>query len=115
MYIKKGSHGEVLKHNMRGGDGMVSLYPAAQGEQLPASCRLFSRIELPTGASIGLHWHEGEAEMFYVLSGHPTLTDDGAEYTAQPGDCIVTRSGHSHAVRNNGGEPVELLACIAKD
>ena len=62
-----------------------------------------------------LHRHEGEAEMFYVLSGHPTLTDDGAEYTAQPGDCIVTRSGHSHAVRNNGGEPVELLACIAKD
>ena len=107
MYIKKGSHGEVLKHNMRGGDGVVSLYPAAQGEQLPASCRLFSRI--------GLHRHEGEAEMFYVLSGHPTLTDDGAEYTAQPGDCIVTRSGHSHAVRNNGGEPVELLACIAKD
>ena len=85
------------------------------GEQLPASCRLFSRIELPAGASIGLHRHEGEAEMFYVPSGHPTLTDDGAEYTAQPGDCIVTRSGHSHAVRNNGGEPVELLACIAKD
>ena len=82
MYIKKGSHGEVLKHNMRGGDGVVSLYPAAQGEQLPASCRLFSRIELPAGASIGLHRHEGEAEMFYVLSGHPTLTDDGAEYTA---------------------------------
>ena len=59
MYIKKGSHGEVLKHNMRGGDGVVSLYPAAQGEQLPASCSMFSRIELPAGASIGLHRHEG--------------------------------------------------------
>lgn len=100
---------------MRGGEGTVVIRPIADGEQLPAKCRLFGTITLPAGASIGVHEHVGECEMFYILEGCPTIIDDGEEYTAQPGDCILTHSGHSHGVKNECGSTVVMVANIVKD
>ena len=115
MYVKKNTHPEDQRTNMRGGEGTVVLAPIAAGEELPAKCRLFSTITLVPGAPIGEHEHVGECEMFYILQGHPVITDDGAEYTAHPGDCILTHSGHSHAVKNAGEETVVMVANIVKD
>lgn len=116
MYVQKNSHPDMLKVNMRGGEGTVTITPIADGEQqLPAKCRLFGTITIPAGASIGVHEHVGECEMFYILQGNPVIIDDGEEYTAHPGDCILTHSGHSHGVKNPGTEPVVMVANIVKD
>ena len=116
MYVQKNSHPDMLKVNMRGGEGTVAITPIADGEQqLPAKCRLFGTITIPAGASIGVHEHVGECEMFYILQGDPVIIDDGEEYTAHPGDCILTHSGHSHGVKNPGTEPVVMVANIVKD
>jgi len=115
MYVKKNTHPESLRPNMRGGEGTVVITPIADGDQLPAKCRLFGTITLPAGASIGVHEHVGECEMFYILQGNPVITDDNKEYTANPGDCILTHSGHSHAVKNPGPETVVMVANIVKD
>lgn len=101
------------REHMRGGDGTVTLTPALQPGDYAANLRLFSRITLPQGASIGYHIHEGEEELFYFLSGTAEFNDNGVARTVSAGDATVTGSGQGHAVRNIGNEPVEILAVIA--
>lgn len=115
MYVKKQTHAEILKPNMRGGEGTVTIQPIAQDAELPEKCRLFGTIHIPAGASSGVHEHVGECEMFYILSGDPVILDDDMEYTAHPGDCVLTHSGHRHGVKNMGSEPVVMLANIIRD
>ena len=99
--------------NMRGGNGTVELKALQQA--LPANVRLFSRIELAPGCSIGYHVHENETELFYFASGHGRACDDGVWVEVAPGDSMSTGNGHGHAVENTGDEPLVLIACIVKD
>ena len=99
--------------NMRGGNGTVEL--RALMPELPAKVRLFSRIELAPGCSIGYHVHEGETELFYFASGSGRVCDDGEWFDVAAGDAMSTPSGHGHAVENTGSEPLVLLAAIVKD
>ena len=70
------------------------------------------RITLPQGASIGLHTHSGNCEIVYVLSGSGQCIDDGAEYPISAGVCHYCPEGHTHSIRNTGGEPLELLGVL---
>ena len=70
------------------------------------------RITLPQGASIGLHTHSGNCEIVYVLSGNGQCIDDGAEYPISAGMCHYCPEGHTHSIRNTGGEPLELLGVL---
>ena len=99
--------------HMRDGDGTVTLTAAFEKGEYAAPLRLFSRIALPAGASIGYHIHENEEEFFYVLSGCGEMDDNGVPVPLKAGDATVTRSGEGHALRNTGVEPLEVLAVIA--
>lgn len=70
------------------------------------------RITLPQGASIGLHTHSGNCEIVYVLSGNGQCIDDGAEYPISAGMFHYCPKGHTHSIRNTGGEPLELLGVL---
>lgn len=99
--------------HMRDGEGTVTLAPALQPGDYQAALRLFSRITLPPGASIGYHVHEGEEELFYFIAGEGELDDNGIKRAVQAGDASVTRSGEGHALRNTGACPLVVLATIA--
>ena len=62
--------------------------------------------------SIGLHTHHGNCEIVYVLSGSGQCIDDGAEYPISAGVCHYCPEGHTHSIRNTGGEPLELLGVL---
>lgn len=113
MYHPSRELPEEQKPNMRGGDGTVTLAPAFTSGDYAAPVRLFSRITLPVGASIGYHIHEQEEEFFYFLSGTGIMDDNGIPVTVKAGDSTVTRSGEGHSLRNTGDSPLELLAVIA--
>lgn len=99
--------------NMRQGEGTVTLTAAFQKGEYDSRTRLFSRITLPAGASIGYHVHEDEEEFFYFLSGEGELNDNGTPKAVRAGDASVTRSGEGHGLCNTGKQPLELLAVIA--
>ena len=101
------------RENMRGGSGSAVL--TALCPDLPEKLRLFSKIELAPGSSIGEHMHEHEAELFYFVSGTATLIDDGEKKPAKAGDVMLTPHGHCHSVINDGGETLVMIACIVKD
>lgn len=113
MFYPNNSLPMDTRENMRGGNGTVCLQPLAA--EKPAKCRLFSRITIPVGGSIGLHRHDGETEMFYFVSGTARCMDDETEIIANPGDTLVTSSGHSHSVENIGSDELNMVAVIILD
>ena len=113
MILRSSDQELSLRPNMRGGEGTVELRGLAA--QLPANLRLFSRIELKPGCSIGYHVHENETELFFFASGSGRVCDDGNWVEISAGDAMTTSSGHGHAVENTGDEPLILVAAIVKD
>ena len=114
MIRRNGEHPVEKREKMRGGNGTVEI-TALEKELLPAQCRLFSKIVLRPGCSIGVHEHTGEAEMFYFASGEGTVNDDGVKIAVKAGDSMTTPSGHTHGVENTGSEDLVIIAAIAKD
>ena len=67
---------------------------------------------LEPGSSIGLHSHETNSEVIYVLSGTAEfIYDDGTE-TVSAGECHYCPKGHSHSMMNNGDEDLIFFAVV---
>ena len=54
---------------------------------------------MPAGVSIGVHTHERNEEIYYLVSGGGVLTFDGEELPFGPGDISLVTPGHSHGFR----------------
>ena len=101
-----------VKSELRGGVGNVTFQHFFKKNEITARTRLCSRLILPPGASIGLHKHEGEDELFIVTRGKGLIDDGKTREQVQIGDAILTGKGEAHAVINNGLEPLEMIAII---
>ncbi len=67
---------------------------------------------LEPGCSIGLHTHEGNSEMLFVLSGRGKVLYDGEYLPLQPGDCHYCPMGHEHSLINDTDEELVVLAIV---
>ena len=112
MIKKKDSLKSEVRDQLRGGKGAVTFQHYFRKEEMKAKCRLCARLTLPPGASIGMHRHESEEEVFIIESGSGVL-DDGLHRTpVDAGDAILTGDGEQHALVNTGSGPLELIAVI---
>lgn len=125
---------EDRRNQMRGGEGTVTMqFPFRPGDY-QSETRLFSRVTLPAGASIGYHVHEGEegfyiswnaesahhtltrhrplGAFYYILSGTAEYNDNGKISLIGEGDATIAATGQGHAIRNAGDTPLEFLAVI---
>ncbi|SFF80053.1 Cupin domain-containing protein [Halopelagius inordinatus] len=81
---------------------------AANADRLGASL-----YELPPGASSWpYHYHTGNEEVVYVVSGTGVLRTPAGESSVEPGDFAVFHADESgaHRLRNDGDEPLRYLA-----
>lgn len=103
----------VTRENMRGGQGIVKMENVLNGaEEMYGKGRLFAKIILEPGCSIGHHVHEGESETFYFLRGTGEYDDNGEITTVQAGDVAFAGDGEGHSIKNIGDEPLEFIALI---
>ena len=100
--------------NMRGGNGTVHIthFYEKDGNDFYGKGRLFGKIVLQPGESIGYHVHENEAEGFYCVRGTLRYNDNGTEVILHAGDVTRTGHGEGHAVENIGDTEAELVALI---
>ncbi|NMA08125.1 MAG: cupin domain-containing protein [Clostridiales bacterium] len=98
--------------NMRGGNGSVEVAHLFDETQSLGKTRMTAQLTFPVGASIGSHTHDPEAELFIVVSGEATVTDNGEVHTLRPGDVMFTGGGGEHSVENRGLETLVLYAVI---
>jgi mannose-6-phosphate isomerase-like protein (cupin superfamily) len=100
-----------VRPNMRGGLGTVTVTPYFQKEEFGGKVRLCARLTLPPGASIGLHAHEGEDEVYIVTRGAGLVKEGDVETRVTTGDAVLTGRGASHSVRNDS--PSDVLEIVA--
>ena len=101
------------REHMRDGDGTVILTKFIAGpEELCSKGRLFSKIALNPGCSIGWHVHETDSELFYILKGTAEYNDNGKIRTVSAGDVTICPPGEGHGIANRTDEIVELVAVI---
>jgi mannose-6-phosphate isomerase-like protein (cupin superfamily) len=72
-------------------------------------------ITLQPGTSIGLHKHDANEDVYVIVSGKGVFTDSaGKESAVAAGDITIARKGESHALKNNGTEPLVVLDVIGQ-
>ena len=124
MLHKHEDQNTYIRENMRGGEGSIIFEDLLTPEEMYNKGRLYSKLIIKPGASVGFHTHEGEMEAYYVIKGAGEFDDNGEKKTLRAGDLLYTPDGESHSVINTGGldslvgadlsgiEDLELLALI---
>ena len=95
------------------GIGEITVRSLLNGpEEMENKGRVFGHTTVYPGSKIGLHTHKGDAETYYILSGHGKYNDNGTIVTVHPGDTTICNDGELHGLVNDGTEPLEFIALI---
>ena len=102
------------REHMRDGDGTVQLINCIDSDaELNNKGRLFAKIVLQPGCSIGPHTHDTDTEIFYFLKGTGEYLDGDEWETVHAGDVAICPTGGKHSIANRSDEVLELMAVIA--
>ncbi|MCF0134689.1 MAG: cupin domain-containing protein [Blautia sp.] len=112
--IRKAEECKVeYREHMRDGKGTVQVTNLITSpEELNEKGRLFAKITLNPGCSIGYHVHENDSELFYIMQGTAKYTDGDTEKTVTAGDVTICPKGTGHSIANETDEVVEVIAVI---
>jgi mannose-6-phosphate isomerase-like protein (cupin superfamily) len=88
------------------GGGQTTAYSFF--EKTPGLDLIFRKRALKPGSGIGYHL-QTEDEIYYVLSGHGTMTADGKSFDVGPGTAVLTRNGSSHGLKQTGAEDLVII------
>jgi len=111
--FRKESEQTVVSKCIRGGNGEVEMHQIINSaEELCGKGRLFNKMILTPGNSIGEHYHTGDNEYFYILSGTGLYNDNGNVVRVQAGDTAICYDGQYHSMVNDGDAPLEFIALI---
>ena len=84
-------------------------------EGVPGSAFKYVRdLTLYPDSSIGVHPHSGDDEIYFVVSGTGVMLVDGEEQTVGPGSVVLTPSGSTHGLRNDGTGDLRIFVACAK-
>ena len=97
---------EKVIPKMRGGEGeMITRMFVNEDTKI-------MRGRLTPGSTIGLHTHEGDSEMIFILSGAGKVLCDGEYEPLSAGSVHYCPKCHAHSLINDGDEDLEILAMI---
>ena len=100
---------EIVIPNFRGGEG--DFFIKSYGDE---RCKI-NIMRLQPGTYNGMHTHEVDSEIFYVLSGTATIThSDGTQDTLSAGDGSYCPMGTGHSVINTGTTELVLFSVVPK-
>lgn len=98
--------------NIRGGMGEIQITELLKPDEFCEKGRLFSKMVIKPGNSIGSHVHSGDFEAYYVLKGQGKYIDNGTEERIYAGDFTLTRDGEEHQLINDTKEDLEIIALV---
>ena len=97
---------EVVTPNMRGGLGEVAGHTFLDGDN-----RIVRGILRP-GSTIGLHTHDTNSEIIYILAGTGKVLCDGVYEPLAAGDCHYCPRGYEHSLINDSDGDLAYFAVI---
>lgn len=115
MSIVRRSEDRIHKviENAQGGPGnMIADLIINNDAELYGKGRLFNEIILEKDCGVGYHVHNGDGEIYVILSGEAEYNDNGAITTVKAGDVTITYPGEGHGITNRNDEPLYFIALI---
>ena len=112
MIKRKSAMRREATTGMRDGEGVIVNDHILENDEMKTNCRLFTRMTIEQGASIGYHQHFKEEDIYYILSGVATVCDNDKTYTVYPGEVVYTGDQDFHSIANKGDVPLELIDVI---
>ena len=103
-------HPSREKNGIGGGVGTATLVDWSA--TMPPNLNMLATVMLPPGASVGVHSHLGEAEIYRIIAGTGMYNDNGVDVEVHPGDVTMCPSGESHGIRNIGNDMLTFDAVI---
>lgn len=97
---------------MRGGEGHIFIQRLKDKDKLPINCKMYAKITIPQNSSIGLHAHQGDEEIIYVLDGKASIITEGSTKELLPGMINLTKENEIHSIINKNKEDLVILAVI---
>ena len=95
-------------------DGYIVREAMVTSEEVGEACKMYAKIHLDPGCEVGYHYHHGETESYFILTGHGTYDDNGEKQPANPGDLFLCKDGDAHGIKNTGDEELTFMALILK-
>ncbi|MDQ6677791.1 MAG: cupin domain-containing protein [Acidobacteriota bacterium] len=99
-YNRSRSHGSV---------GDMACETLMPGNALATNFFFMHRCQIMPGGGVGHHFHNTTEEMFIIFDGEAEFTIDGRTSVLKGTAGAPVRMGHSHAIYNPGGKPVEFM------
>lgn len=97
---------EQIIPSFKGGEGQFKTHMYTDG-----ACKIM-RASLEPGASIGVHTHETDSEVIFMLKGTGVVLSDGEKEVLPAGSCHYCPQGHSHSLRNESDEVIAFYAVV---
>lgn len=114
MIIRK-SEIRVDESNLRDGKGLVKREFIVEEDNLRGKAKLFSKITIPQGNSIGMHDHVDDFEIYYILKGKGKVLDGDEYVEVNEGDAIYTADGNKHCIKNIGEGDLVFIAVVINE
>lgn len=74
--------------------------------------KFFSHVYLEPGDEVKYHEHHGEYEIYYMINGEGTYSDNGSESVISSGAVTYCESGKGHGLKNTSDKPLDFIALI---
>ena len=104
-------HSEVFEKRF-GGEGEGRVTRILEVEQMKGKGRVFARMMLKPGSTLGYHQHNGDFETYYIISGEGIVNDNGNKRKIKAGDVVYTENGEFHGLENTGTDNLEYIALV---
>ena len=104
----------VEVEGLAGGRGKAIRYEIVPKEELYGHGRLYARIILLPGSSVGWHQHTVDTEPYYILRGEGDFYEGDSEdgerrkYHVHAGQVCVINVGQWHSLENNSNDELEI-------
>lgn len=102
-----------MVNGLAGGKGPAKVCHVVTRDELMGHGRMYARVILPPGSTVGWHQHKHDTEPYYILKGEADFIDNDHSVTkVHAGDVCLIKVGQFHSLENNSDSDVEFMALI---
>ena len=96
----------VMAHD---GSGEIETARVFDASDFKTKCDFVDHSVIPPGVTIGIHSHEGNEEMYFIINGCGVMSVDGTVIEVSKGDLILNKPFGTHGITNHSDSAIEML------